>query len=65
MRSITEVLGYGLFVLSLIVIEFFLYYSKGQTIGPLIVGAVLGFIVLGIILMAIFEPIKHRNDKEA
>lgn len=64
MRSIKEVIGYAFFALSLIFVEFFLYYSKGQTIGPLVVGAVLGLVVLVITTMALFESIKHRNDKE-
>lgn len=64
MHAIKDVIGYGIFAFSLIFIEFFLYYSKGQTIGPLIVGAVLAIIVLAITIMALFESIKHRNDKE-
>jgi len=64
MRSITEVIGYAFFALSLIFIEFFLYYSKGQTIGPLVVGGILGLVILAITVMALFESIKHRNDKE-
>ncbi len=64
MRAIKDVIGYALLEISIIIIEFFWYYSKGQTLGPLIVGAILAVFVLIITIMALFEAIKHRHDKE-
>jgi membrane protein YdbS with pleckstrin-like domain len=63
-HAIKDVIGYALLEISVIILEFFLYYSRGQTVGPLIVGGILALIVLVITIMALFESIKHRNDKE-
>lgn len=64
MQSIKQVLGYAILEISVIIIEFFLYYSRGQTIAPLIVGGVLALVVLAITATALYESIKHRDDKE-
>jgi membrane protein YdbS with pleckstrin-like domain len=64
MHAIKDVIGYALLEISIIILEFFLYYSRGQTVGPLIVGGILALVVLVITILALFESIKHRNDKE-
>jgi hypothetical protein len=64
MHAVKDVIGYALLEISIIILEFFLYYSRGQTVGPLIVGGILALVVLVITILALFESIKHRNDKE-
>jgi|GEM_PF-6642332 hypothetical protein len=64
MHAIKAVIGYALLEIAIIIIEFFWYYSNGQTIGPLIVGALLAVVVFIIAALALYESIKHRNDKE-
>jgi len=64
MQAIKDVIAYLMLEVALIIIDFFIYYSNDQTVGPLIVGLALTFIVLVITVFALLESIKHRNDKE-
>jgi len=64
MQAIKDVIFYLLLEFALLFFEFFLYYEKGRPIIPLLIGGGIALIVLVIGVAALFESIKHRNDKE-
>jgi hypothetical protein len=66
MKVVSDVILYFILELCLIFINFGIFYSENGTFKtPLYIGCFLAFVVLIITLMALYESIKHRNDKES
>jgi hypothetical protein len=65
MNSVGTVVIFTLIELSLIIIDFGLYYSQhGRIKVPFIIGCFLALVVLTLMVMAIYQSLKHRHDKE-
>jgi hypothetical protein len=66
MKVVSDVILYFILELCIIFLDFGIYYSEEGTFRtPLYVGCFLALVVLIITLMALYESIKHRNDKES
>jgi purine-cytosine permease-like protein len=66
MHAVRESVAYCLIAISLLILEYaiYVYLGPAQNKVPLIIGGILVCTVLMITLLALYQSIKHRHDKE-
>ncbi len=66
MRELWEVVSWFILFLFFMLADLVFYYDYGQehSLVPFVLTAIMTLIVFLVLCMAIYEIIKHRNDKE-